>query len=136
MADSESGRFDVLKVAGSFPDTATTMLLDQYLTRDPASSARVFRVYRGTPPHYHANCDEYLYVLSGAGSFWIGNVSAKADFGPGQLLFFKRGTVHSLPELFEHPVVFLSVDVPRRAPDDIVFVDPADGTAEGFIQER
>ncbi|MFT8720092.1 MAG: cupin domain-containing protein, partial [Acetobacter sp.] len=25
------------------------------------------------------------------------------------------------------------IDTPRRAPDDVVFVDPADGTPSGFI---
>src|SRR5271165_1687914 len=65
QADSRSSaRFDINEIARSFPDKAQTLLLDTYLTNEPAASARVFRVYRGTPPHYHATCDEYLYVLS------------------------------------------------------------------------
>jgi mannose-6-phosphate isomerase-like protein (cupin superfamily) len=36
---------------------------------EAAASARIFRVCRPTPAHYHATCDEYLYVLSGKGSF-------------------------------------------------------------------
>ena len=58
-------RFRPHEIARSFPDTAETLLLDTYLTDEPAASARVFRVYRETPPHYHAGSDEYLYVLSG-----------------------------------------------------------------------
>jgi hypothetical protein len=39
--------------------------MDTYLTDEAAASARVFRVYWETPPHYHASSDEYLCVLSG-----------------------------------------------------------------------
>jgi len=44
------------------------------------------------------------------------------------LLFFKRGTAHAQPKILEHPVVFLSIDTPRRDPKDIVFLNPEDGT--------
>ena len=128
------GRFNVQEIAQAFPDTADTMLLDRYLTNEEAASARVFRVYRETPPHYHENSDEYLYVLSGKGTFWMGDVSNSGEFAPGDLLFFKRRTIHALPEIVEGPVVFLSVDAPRRDPKDIIFVNPADGTPESFIK--
>ena len=52
-----SGRFDIAEVAASLPPEADTLLVDHYLTHRPEASARVFRVYRGTPPHYHATCD-------------------------------------------------------------------------------
>ena len=82
MADRHSyQRFDLNQVAQSFPDTAETMLLDTYLTDREAASARVFRVYRDTPPHYHAGSDEYLYVLSGRGTFWM-----SGPLGPEQSL--------------------------------------------------
>lgn len=139
MADSTSGappnrgRFDIGAIAAALPESATTMLVDTYLTDRPAASARVFRVYRPTPAHYHEGCDEYLYVLSGRGTFWIGEPSDEAEFGPGQLLFFERGIVHAMPRLIEGPVVFLSVDTPRRAPTDVIFVDPATGSAQSFM---
>lgn len=129
-----SARFDLNAVAGSFPSDAQSLLLDKYLVNRETASARVFRVYRGTPAHYHRNCDEFLFVLSGRGSFWIGDAANKGAFEPGHFLFFERGVVHALPELFEEPVVFLSVDTPRREPDDIHFVNPEDGTPESFIQ--
>jgi hypothetical protein len=47
-----------------------------------------------------------------------------------------RGTVHALPDIFEWPVVFLSIDTPRRDPKDIIFVNPEDGTPEKFIRQR
>ncbi|MCK2057016.1 cupin domain-containing protein [Methylobacterium sp. 37f] len=134
MSDStKTGRFDLAAIAAALPETAQTLLVDTYLTDREAASARVFRVYRPTPPHYHATCDEYLYVLSGRGTFWMGDAGKEAEFGPGELLFFERGTVHALPTLLEEPVVFLSVDTPRRPPSDIVFVDPADGSPETFM---
>ncbi|HSZ52102.1 MAG TPA: hypothetical protein VK801_11065, partial [Caulobacteraceae bacterium] len=71
LANGASARFDVNEIAKAFPATADTMLLDTYLTNEEAASSRVFRVYRPTPAHYHATCDEYLYVLSGRGTFWM-----------------------------------------------------------------
>jgi mannose-6-phosphate isomerase-like protein (cupin superfamily) len=134
MNTPEFARFKPHEIAQSFPDTADTMLLDRYLTNEEAASARVFRVYRGTPAHYHAGSDEYLYILSGRGTFWMGDTSNASEFAPGDLLFFKRRTIHALPEIFESPVVFLAIDAPRRDPKDIVFVNPAEGTPETFIQ--
>lgn len=142
MAESGSdapptrGRFDIGAIAAALPESATTMLVDTYLTDRPAASARVFRVYRPTPAHYHEGCDEYLYVLSGRGTFWIGDASDEAEFGPGQLLVFERGVVHALPRLIEEPVVFLSVDTPRRGPRDIQFVEAGTGTPDSFMRQR
>jgi mannose-6-phosphate isomerase-like protein (cupin superfamily) len=134
--DHDFARFDVREIARSFPETSETLLIDTYLTDQAAASARVFRFYRPTPPHYHVHSDEYLYALSGRGTFWMGSPANGGAFGPGTLLFFKRGIVHALPELTEGPVVFLSVDTPRRDPKDIVFVNPQDGTPESFVRAR
>ncbi len=109
------------------------MLLDTYLTDEPEASARVFRVYRETPPHYHLGSNEHLYVLSGRGTFWMEDPANEAEFAPGDLLFFMRGVVHAMPAILEGPVVFLAIDAPRRDPKDIIFVNPADGTPESFI---
>lgn len=139
MADKDTiktGRFDIAEIARTFPDTAETMLVDHYLTDRPEASGRVFRIYKPVPPHYHEQCDEYLYVFSGRGTFWMGDAATEAEFGPGQLLFFERRTVHALPRLIEGPIVFLSVDCPRRAPTDVIFVDPADGNAQTFVKRN
>jgi mannose-6-phosphate isomerase-like protein (cupin superfamily) len=116
-AQGKSARFDVTAIAASFPPTASTLLIDRYLTNREAASARIFRVYKPTPPHYHATCDEYLFVLSGRGTFWMEDPTTKAEFAPGNLLFFERGTVHALPDLLEEPVMFLSVDTPAPRAD-------------------
>lgn len=126
-------RFDVLALAHALPEQADTMLADAYLVDRPSSSARVFRVYKPVPAHFHRTCDEYLYVLSGRGVVWIGDESDRQDFAPGQLICFDRGTVHAIPELREEPVLFLSIDAPRREPTDITFVDAADGSAADFM---
>ena len=130
----KTGFFDVAKIAASLPETAATLLVDHYLTNRDAASARVFRVYKPTPPHYHATCDEYLYVFSGRGTFWMENPESQTEFHPGQLLFFERGTVHAIPDILEAPLIFLSIDTPRRDPKDVIFVKPEDGTPESFIQ--
>jgi len=129
-------RFKPNEIARSFPETAETLLLDTYLTDEAAASARVFRVYRETPPHYHAGSAEYLYVLSGRGTFWMGDASNGAEFSPGDLLVFKHRIVHALPRILEEPVVFLAFDTPRRDPKDIIFVNPEDGTPESFIRRK
>ncbi len=135
-ASIATGRFNVAEIAATFPATAETMLVDQYLTDRPGASARIFRIYKPIPPHFHRECDEYLYVFSGRGTFWMKDASTVAAFAPGDLLFFERGTVHALPEITEEPVVFLSVDAPRRSPKDVIFVDPADGTPESFVRQN
>ena len=133
---SDYKRFKPGEIARSFPATADTRLIDTYLTNEPAASSRVWRVYRELPPHYHSSCDEYLYVLSGRGTFWMGDDSNEREFALGDLLFFKRRTVHALPKILEGPVAFLSFDTPRRDPKDIIFVNPEDGTPESFVQRK
>jgi mannose-6-phosphate isomerase-like protein (cupin superfamily) len=130
------GRFHLHQIAAGFPETADTLLLDTYLTDEPSASSRLFRVYRPTPAHYHAQSDEHLYVLSGRGTFWMESTANSGEFAPGDLLVFKRGTIHALPDLLEGPVVFLAIDTPRRDPRDIIFVDSEDGTPEIFIRDR
>jgi hypothetical protein len=48
--------------------------------------------------------------------------------------YFERGTVHAIPDILESPMIFLSIDTPRRDPKDVIFVNPEDGTPESFIQ--
>ena len=134
MSDAKiSGRFDVMALANALPADAKAMIVDHYITERETASARVFRVLKPVPPHFHETCDEFLYVLSGRATFWIGDPSDEAEVGPGQLLVFERKTVHAVPRLLEEPFTVLSIDTPRRAPNDITFVDPKDGTATDFM---
>jgi mannose-6-phosphate isomerase-like protein (cupin superfamily) len=130
-----SAFFDIEAIARNFPNHAETMLVDTRLTDEAEASARVFRVYARVPPHYHATCDEYLFVVAGRAFFSIG-ASAPVEIGPGQLVFFKKSVVHAIDPIGGEPLVFLSVDTPRRDPKDVTFVNPADGTPETFIETR
>ena len=125
--------FDLEALAAKFPADAETMLLDMRLTDEPAASSRLFRIYRPAPAHFHKTCDEYLLVISGRGKFVVDG-GDPVELGPGQLLFFRCNTVHSIPEIVEAPLVVFSVDTPRRDPADVTFVDPRGGTAANFIR--
>lgn len=133
MPTPVSGRFDLNEIAASFPETADTMLLDTYISDKPEASIRMFRIYRDVPPHYHNQCDEVLYVFSGEGTFWIDHPEDEAPFSPGQVIIFPRRAVHSVPRILRGPVIFFSIDTPRRAPDDVVFVNPEEGNPNSFI---
>ena len=133
IGSSAASIFDLQALANRFPPTAETMLLDIRLTDEPAASSSLFRIYRPAPEHYHKTCDEYLQVISGRGKFVVDGAEP-VELGPGQLLFFRRNTVHSIPEIVEGPLVVFSVDTPRRDPADVTFVDPRDGTAATFIR--
>jgi mannose-6-phosphate isomerase-like protein (cupin superfamily) len=129
----QTSTFDLQSLAEQFPPTAETMLIDMRLTDETAASSRLFRIYRPVPAHFHKTCDEYLQVISGRGKFIVDG-SEPIELGAGQLLFFRRNVVHSIPEVVESPLVVFSVDTPRRDPADVHFVDPADGTAATFIR--
>jgi mannose-6-phosphate isomerase-like protein (cupin superfamily) len=132
---SKTAVFDLHAIAANFPTTADTMLIDTRLTEEDEASARVFRVYTPVAAHYHATCDEYLLVLSGRATFFLGDAEP-FELGPGQLVFFKKGTVHGTPKILQEPFVVFAVDTPRRDPSDVHFVNSADGTAETFIRSQ
>jgi mannose-6-phosphate isomerase-like protein (cupin superfamily) len=132
---TKSAVFDVNAIAKAFPAAASTMLIDTRLTDESEASARVFRVYRPAPAHYHATCDEYLLVISGRARFFFAE-EEPFELSAGQLVFFKKGTVHGTSEILEEPFVVFSVDTPRRDPKDVVFVNPNDGSPEEFIVSK
>lgn len=136
ITEQKSARFKPAEIAKNLPESANTMLADIYLTDRPDASSRVFRAYQGVPPHFHRECDEYLYVLSGRGTFWMEDASTEAEFGPGDMLFFERNVVHALPVLLEEPVIFLTLDTPRRSPGDVVFINPDAGSAGTFMDRN
>ncbi|WP_328603985.1 cupin domain-containing protein [Amycolatopsis sp. NBC_00345] len=130
-SDNTESVFDVFAELARLPETAETMLVDKYFVDKPSASARIFRIYRELPLHYHTECDEHLYVVSGRGTFHLDGEEYEAR--PGLFLSFAKTKVHGFPSITEHPLVVLSVDVPRRRPDDIVFVDPRQGDAASFM---
>jgi mannose-6-phosphate isomerase-like protein (cupin superfamily) len=132
---SEGHYFNITELAATLPETAETMLRDIRLVDAEAASCRIFRTYRPAPMHFHKTCDEYLYVLQGRGLFVIEGDEPRA-LGPGELVHFKKNTVHGMPQILEHPFVVLAIDTPWRAPDDVHFVDPKEGNAQTFIASQ
>ncbi|WP_374021485.1 cupin domain-containing protein [Mycobacterium sp. HNNTM2301] len=131
QTDNKRQIFDVFHELRQLPETSDSMLTDVYFSDFPEASSRIFRIYRTLPLHYHNDCDEFLYVISGEGVFHLAGEESNA--GPGTFLRFARRQVHGFPRITNHLFVVLSVDVPRRHPADIVFVDPADGDAKAFM---
>jgi mannose-6-phosphate isomerase-like protein (cupin superfamily) len=127
--------FDIAALASTLPAQAATMLTDIRLTDEAAASCRIFRVHRTVPAHYHTSSDEYLYVLTGRAEIVIEGAEPRV-VGPGELIFFRRNTVHAMPRIVEEPYTVLAVDTPRRPPEDVHFVDPAEGTAASFIKTQ
>lgn len=103
LSSQKSARFRPAEIAAQLPATATTLLADIYLTDRPEASSRVFRAYRGVPPHYHRECDEYLYVLSGRGTFWMEDAATEAEFGPGDMLFLSATSCTPCPYCWKSP---------------------------------
>jgi len=129
----ESRVFNIAELAATLPESAETMLTDIRLTDEQAASCRVFRVHRPAPAHFHTSCDEYLYVLSGSAEMVIADEPAR-QISPGELVFFKKNTIHALPRILQHPFTVLAIDTPRRPPEDVHFVNPEEGNPQSFIK--
>lgn len=133
---SEQGHFfNITELAATLPDVAETMLTDIRLTDEQAASCRIFRVHKTVPAHYHTSCDEYLYVLTGRAEIHIDGNEPRI-IGPGELVFFRKNTIHAMPRIIEEPYTVLAVDTPRRPPTDVHFVNPAEGTPQSFIRTQ
>lgn len=122
-SEDRHGRFDARALAAELPGDALTVIVDHYLTRRESASSRLVRTLRPVPAHYHRTCDEYVFILDGAGVVWLGDAARRMQFRPGHLLFFARGVPHCMPRIDGHPVLSLSVDAPSRPEDDVVYVD-------------
>src|SRR6202012_6163336 len=128
QTDNQQQIFDVFEEMRKLPDTSDSMLTDVYFSDVREASSRIFRIYRTLPLHYNNECDEFLYIISGDGIFHLDGHESAAQ--PGTFLRFARRQVHGFPAITTHPFVVLAVDVPRRRPDDIVFVNPEDVEAK------
>ena len=72
------------------------------------------------PKHTHTNANEFQYVISGSGTFWLGD--KQQEIHAGDLIVIPKGTVHagSVPSSGEFKV--LSIKMPPQAPGDIHLV--------------
>jgi mannose-6-phosphate isomerase-like protein (cupin superfamily) len=74
---------------------------------------------QGNPLHYHPNCDEVLYVISGRCRKFIGSQSV--EMGPGECIRIPRGELHRAATLGTAPMVCLvAYDTPER---EVVFLE-------------
>jgi quercetin dioxygenase-like cupin family protein len=72
------------------------------------------------PKHYHQDSNEIQYVISGSGTFWLGN--EQRQIHPGDLIIIPKGTVHAgaVPTSGEFKV--LAIKLPPQAPGDMHMV--------------
>jgi mannose-6-phosphate isomerase-like protein (cupin superfamily) len=124
--------FDIREITRKFPNHAESTIVDTYLTDQASASSRLFRIYYPIPPHYHATCEEHLYLLTGRVAFTIAD-QAPRILEPGELVIFDRNTVHSISEVLAGPAVFLTVDSPRRAPGDVIYMNWDDARIRPFV---
>lgn len=123
---------DLEALGARFPDRAETMIVDSYLSDTPAASLRLFRIYHPLPRHYHRQCDEHLILMSGELDFFIEDEPPRR-LKAGQMVSFLRDVIHAVQPAGDAPVIFLSADTPRRAPDDVHFVDDAATQGRRFV---
>ena len=133
MDDKGYNFFDLAEIKSRFPDHAESLIVDAYLSDHESASSRLFRLYHPLPKHLHKTCDEYLFLLDGEVDFTIAD-EAPRRLRAGQMVTFLRNIVHSiLPVEGAAPAVFFTVDAPRRAPDDVYFVNPAEAAGLRFV---
>lgn len=69
------------------------------------------------PKHTHRGSDEIQYVISGSGTFWLGN--EQRQIHPGDLIIIPRGTVHAGSEPSSGEFKVLAIKLPPQAPGDL-----------------
>ncbi len=123
---------NVNEVVDKFPAESDTIIVDSYLTDEPSCSCRVFRLYKSIPAHYHEGCNEILYLIRGKAKFRIGDKDAEY-LDPGMMVTFYRNVIHLIESIGNEQTVFLSCDTPRRALDDVHFINPEEVKSVKFV---
>jgi quercetin dioxygenase-like cupin family protein len=68
------------------------------------------------PKHYHLGSNEIQYVISGSGTFWLGN--EQRQIHPGDLIIVPKGTVHAGNVATSGEFKVLAIKLPPQAPGD------------------
>ena len=136
-SDNKRSVFDVFAESAQLPETAETMLVDKYFVDKESASARIFRIYRELPLHYHNECDEHLYVVSGRARMrWGDKLEFVAEAGPGDFIYVPPYVPHQeinasddqplscvLVRSGQEPVV-VNLDIPAvEKPEEVYWVD-------------
>ncbi|MCX4149194.1 MULTISPECIES: cupin domain-containing protein [Paraburkholderia] len=72
------------------------------------------------PRHTHRGSDEIQYVISGSGTFWLGN--EQRQIHAGDLITIPKGTVHAGSEPTSGEFKVISIKLPPQAPGDMQMV--------------
>ncbi|MFK0379276.1 cupin domain-containing protein [Pandoraea sp. NPDC090278] len=72
------------------------------------------------PRHTHQDADEIQYVISGSGTFWLGD--QQREVHPGDLIVIPRDTVHAGSQNTSGEFKVLAIKLPPQAPNDIQWV--------------
>jgi quercetin dioxygenase-like cupin family protein len=72
------------------------------------------------PRHTHRGSDEIQYVISGSGTFWLGN--EQRQIHAGELIIIPKGTIHAGSEATSGEFKVLSIKLPPQAPGDVQMV--------------
>ncbi len=72
------------------------------------------------PKHTHTDANEFQYVISGSGTFWLGD--QQRDIHPGDLIIIPKGTVHAGSVVSNGELKVLAIKLPPQAPDDLHLV--------------
>ncbi len=74
-----------------------------------------------TTPHYHPQCEEIYYILSGQGRMRIADEIEQV--GPGDAIAIPPGRVHQITNTGSQPLVFLCCCAPGYEHADTVLVE-------------
>ncbi|OAJ57749.1 cupin [Paraburkholderia ginsengiterrae] len=72
------------------------------------------------PKHTHQGSDEIQYVISGSGTFWLGN--EQRQIHAGDLIIVPKGTVHAGSMADSGELKLLAIKLPPQAPGDTQMV--------------
>ena len=72
------------------------------------------------PKHTHMGSDEIQYVISGSGTFWLGDEQRQVH--PGELIIIPKGTAHAGSEATSGEFKVLSIKLPPQASGDMQMV--------------
>jgi mannose-6-phosphate isomerase-like protein (cupin superfamily) len=87
----------------------------------------------GPPPHFHAEQDEYFYVLEGTYEMTVAGETSVA--GPGTMVFLPRGTVHSFRNIGDAPGKMLDWSLPGGQDRYFREIDEMGKGGSGFDDE-
>jgi len=73
------------------------------------------------PKHTHQTADEIQYIISGTGTFWLGN--EQREIHPGDLIVVPKGTVHAGAVATSGEFKAIVIKLPPQALGDTQLVD-------------